>query len=87
MLTESHQFPEAELAYIPAIAVLAGGGAATVTGYALGVQHLAELYERRAQYPQAERQYQLLLQLVATPAPVAGGRMTLGYSRQRLRLP
>jgi tetratricopeptide (TPR) repeat protein len=71
MLAESHQFPEAELAYTAAVAVLAAGGAATVTGYADGLQHLAELYERRAQYQQAERQYRLLLHQVEQSWPAS----------------
>ena len=87
LLTERHQFPEAELAYSAAVAVLADGGAATVTAYAMGVQHLAELYERRAQYQQAERQYRLLLQLVERNWPgsarLADTQDRLGYVRDQ----
>jgi len=62
----------AELAYGRAIGVLERGGAETADAYALAVQHLAEMYERRSQYHQAEMQYRRLLNIVERRTPAGG---------------
>jgi len=78
LLSQSHQFPEAELAYGRAIGVLERAGTESTEAYALAVQHLAEMYERRSQYIQAQVQYRRLLDIVERGALGAEARaMTL----------
>ena len=64
LLSQSHQFLEAEAVYNRALAVLAQSGAANAETYARTVQHLGEMYERRAQYWQAEQQYRRVVDIV-----------------------
>jgi tetratricopeptide (TPR) repeat protein len=78
LLSQSHQFPEAEAQYKRAIAVLETAGTPEV--YARSVQRFGEMYERRAQFKQAEQQYRRLVSIVEGSA--LGYRLLAGaYDR------
>jgi len=64
LLSQSHQFPEAEQAYMSAIDVLEHAGASNYASYAQTLQRLAETYERQGKYQRAEGQYRKLLAVV-----------------------